>query len=149
VSDFSNFGTDRVWEESGGWWTNFPPPPDFDGEEHGRWEDEEYMRECTADENDLLAAAREAQLAEQRTEEETERDTFFAGLAAELDCHPGLEPGPAFSSTPEQPDLTAVEGDPLLNPGGDRAQAALPRRFPDEDWTPAFAGEQSPLRAFV
>jgi hypothetical protein len=99
-----NFGTDRVWrDEDGVWWTNFPPPADFYGEERGHWSDEDYERECSEDECDLLDAARDVQLADQRTEEEAERSMFFAELRAELTglpgCHAGLDPGPAFPST--------------------------------------------------
>jgi hypothetical protein len=81
----STFGTDRIWQdEDGSWWTNFAPPAGFAGEQRGDWSDEDYERECSADESALLEAARQARLAEQRAGEETERDSFFAELKAEL-----------------------------------------------------------------
>ncbi|HEY6663085.1 MAG TPA: hypothetical protein VIZ66_09180 [Sphingomicrobium sp.] len=83
--DFSNFGSKRVWPEDGVWWTNFPPPEDFVGDQHGHWSDDDYERECSADECDLLAAARDAELSDFKAEEEAERDSFFAELKAELD----------------------------------------------------------------
>jgi hypothetical protein len=114
VSD-SNFGTDRVWQEDEGvWWTNYPPPADFVGEELGHWTARDYARECTADECDLLRIARDAELSDQRAEEEAERNAFFAELRAELDCHPGRDPGPAFTSAP------TVEN---RNPPQDRARS--------------------------
>ncbi len=96
VSD-SNFGTDRVWrEDDGAWWTNFPPPEDFYGEERGHWSDEDYSRSCSEDECDLLDAAREAELADLKAAEETERNSFFADLRGELHAlrQPGLPPLP-------------------------------------------------------
>lgn len=73
---------DRVWEDdAGGWWTDYPPPPDFSGVERGRWGEPDYSRECTRDECDLLDAARDADLAQARSEDEAERDDFFAGLS--------------------------------------------------------------------
>jgi hypothetical protein len=95
----SNFGSDRVWEEKPGeWWTNFPPPEGFAGEEHGHWSDKDYMRECSADERDLLAAAREAELSDFKAEEEAERRDFFAELRADLDHFLHAEqPGQAAS----------------------------------------------------
>lgn len=96
VDDLSDsiFGTDRVWEEeSGAWWTNFPPPEGFTGEERGHWSEQDYTRECDEDECDLLAAARDAQLSDYKAAEEAERDTFFAELGAELSAlgHAGIE----------------------------------------------------------
>jgi len=81
----SVFGTDRVSEEEPGvWWTNFPPPRNFDGEQRGHWSDEDYLRQCTAEECALLAAAREASLAEYKAQEDAERDAFFSELRADV-----------------------------------------------------------------
>lgn len=92
VSD-SNFGSNRVWQElNGAWWTNFPPPNGFDGQQRGHWSDEDYMRECSDDERDLLAAAREAELSDFKAEEEAERRSFFAELKADLDDFLDAEP---------------------------------------------------------
>jgi hypothetical protein len=86
VSDLP-FGTDRVWEEERGeWWTDFPPPEDFDGEERGHWSDEHYARECSGDECDLLNAAREAELADLKADEESERNSFFTCLRTEANA---------------------------------------------------------------
>ena len=92
----SLFGSNRVWEnEPDVWWTNYAPPPGFDGEENGRWDEEDYERECTPEEYELLTAAREAALAEQRAEEEAEREEFFAKLRAELpSCGPNAHHEP-------------------------------------------------------
>lgn len=73
-------GNEQVWLEDGTWWTLFPPPEDFDGEEQGELGDRDYQRTLTADEEAALRAMR-------RTADEKEmarccvmRDRFF-GLA--------------------------------------------------------------------
>jgi hypothetical protein len=108
----SNFGSDRVCqEEDGVWWTDFPPPEDFAGREDGRWGDEGYMRECSPEECDLLDAAREFELSDQRAEEDAERDGFFAELQAQLE-----EERRTAAAEDRESDglLTEACGDPLL-----------------------------------
>jgi hypothetical protein len=73
-----------VWRDEGAWWTNFPPPYGFTGEELGHWSEEDYARECSVDECDLLDAARETELADLKAEGEAERNTFFAELQEDL-----------------------------------------------------------------
>ncbi|HYI64934.1 MAG TPA: hypothetical protein VEW71_08625 [Allosphingosinicella sp.] len=51
-----------VWEAEDGWWTDYPPPPDFDGEEEGAWGDEDYRRTLSSKEQ----AAIDADLAEDK-----------------------------------------------------------------------------------
>ena len=83
VSD-STFGSDRVWQDDDGfWWTDFPPPQGYIGEEQGRWGEDGYARECTDEECEVLDAARAAEMSEVRADEEAERDTFFAELRAD------------------------------------------------------------------
>lgn len=94
----SNFGSDRVWEDDGVWWTNFPPPEGFFGEERGHWSDDDYSRECSEDECDLLAAARDAQLSDLKAAEDAERNTFFAELRADLASLPSRE-GPGVGAS--------------------------------------------------
>ena len=92
-----------MWQDDGVWWTNFPPPEDFVGNERGHWSDEDYERECSADEYDLLAAARDAELSDLKADEEAERDTFFAELRADLDAlgeAASRLPNPVKSSRP-------------------------------------------------
>ncbi|MCY7281020.1 MAG: hypothetical protein LH610_09040 [Sphingomonas bacterium] len=75
----------RVWQvwKTDQWRTDFPPPPEFDGEEKGVWEDKDYSRTLTAQEHHaLVAAGRAAPLPEDVTftQDEAERDAFFASL---------------------------------------------------------------------
>ncbi len=57
----------RVWLEDGRWWTFFPPPEGFDGEEEGDSGDGDYQRTLTEDEEAVMTArsraADEAELA--------------------------------------------------------------------------------------
>ena len=64
-----------IWrdEGSGLWWTRFPPPEDFDGEEKGRFGDEEYRRRLAFDEQ----AQVDDGLARMHAIKSAERDTFF------------------------------------------------------------------------
>jgi len=69
---------DTAWEdEDGGWWTDFPPPDNFDGEEEGRWGDDCYKRTLSAAEQARIDAAIEEDLAEERAEAEAARDLYF------------------------------------------------------------------------
>jgi hypothetical protein len=57
----------QVWQQDGRWWTFFPPPEGFDGEEEGDPGDGDYQRTLTADEEAAVTArdrsADEAELA--------------------------------------------------------------------------------------
>jgi hypothetical protein len=109
-------------DEDGAWWTDFPPPPDFDGLEEGRWSDFGYKRQCSDDEADLLDAADEVERNEGLADAEADRDAWFAELKAELEEVRGI--GPAEEDESEDP-LTDVEGDPLF--GSERSD---PDRHP-------------------
>ena len=51
------FGGRDVWDdEDGNWWTDFPPPAGFDGEEDGKWGDPDYKRALAADEQAVIDA---------------------------------------------------------------------------------------------
>lgn len=73
------------WQDDHGiWWTDFPPPDDFDGQQEGRWGEFGYKRECSGDEADLLDAAEEIERSEGLTEATAARDAWFAELREEL-----------------------------------------------------------------
>jgi hypothetical protein len=47
--------SDRCWRDPDGvWLTDFPPPPGFDGYESGDYGSDDYERECTSEEAELL-----------------------------------------------------------------------------------------------
>jgi hypothetical protein len=97
--------SDRCWRDpidDDLWMTDFPPPAGFDGYESRPYDDigddEPYARACTPDEVAILEADEAADRAAERAEDEQLRDEWFALLRAEINRHPGLEPGPAFTS---------------------------------------------------
>lgn len=73
-----------LWEGEDGWWTDYPPPDGFDGEEHGRWGDDDYRRPLSPEEQAVIDSdlaeeeAEEAEaLAEDRAVAEAQRDEYF------------------------------------------------------------------------
>lgn len=62
-----------VWEADGLWWTDYPPPADFDGRQRGEYGDHGYERALTEHEEDVVAADAGAELARA----EAQRDAFF------------------------------------------------------------------------
>jgi hypothetical protein len=86
--DLSDDEDARIWTEDHSWRTNFPPPVDFNGYEDGVYGDEDYSRQCTPEERELLdrrypdAFVDEAE--EDRQADEAERAAFFASLAEQL-----------------------------------------------------------------
>jgi len=93
---------DRIWIENYSWRTNFPPPEGFNGDEDGFYGDEDYSRNCTPEERELLDRrwpdAFKDEGEERRQADEAERDSFFETLAGALSLADsrGNEP-------PEQP----------------------------------------------
>ncbi|MBB4840624.1 hypothetical protein HNP52_003716 [Sphingomonas kyeonggiensis] len=73
----------RVWWDNHDekWRTDFPPPADFHGEEDGDYGEEDYSRELTVEEEELVEAPRRAEIAAQRLAEGAARDRWFAVLA--------------------------------------------------------------------
>ena len=74
----------RVWQEylSGAWRTNFPPPPDFDGDEKGAWEEPGYSRSLTATELAAVTTGSADEAIVTLEQDEADRDAFFAALGA-------------------------------------------------------------------
>ena len=120
---------DHVWmEDNGIWWTDYPPPPDFDGEEIGDYDDGDYCRTLAPAEAAVMAARaaveqaqEEAELAEDRRDAERARDLYFGFCREE-------EEGEADAKLPS-----------CVIP----AQAGIQPRFGKDSnivWTPACAG---------
>jgi hypothetical protein len=74
---------DPVWWDhvAEGWRTSFPPTEDFDGEEDGAFGEDGYARTLTVEEEALVEAPYEAELAARRLAEGAARDRWFALLA--------------------------------------------------------------------
>jgi hypothetical protein len=64
----------KAWQEAGRWWTDFPPPPGFEGKQVHRYGDSEYRRRCTPEE----AAAMDAREARAAAALEARRAAWFA-----------------------------------------------------------------------
>lgn len=87
--DADDDASERVWRQWGSeeWRTDFPPPPGFDGDETGSWEEEGYSRSLTDQELAGLAAAGLADPPPEEVtieEDECARDAFFASLTRPL-----------------------------------------------------------------
>jgi hypothetical protein len=82
----------RVWEdEVGEWWTDYPPPPGFDGDENGRWGTEDYERQLSPDEQAVVDADCAAEDAKARAAAAAQRDAFFGFAPEPLDLETGDE----------------------------------------------------------
>lgn len=97
----------RIWIENHSWRTNFPPPDGFNGDEDGYYGEEDYSRNCTPEERQLLdrrwpdAFVDEAE--EQRQADAAERDSYFAALAE--------PPSSSLSRTDGEGDRPCESGD--------------------------------------
>jgi hypothetical protein len=78
----------EIWEESDGrWWTDYPPPAGFDGEEEGEYGDYKYRRTLTATEQAVVDSDVAEEVAGKRAVAEAQRDSYFG-------FGPEPEPGP-------------------------------------------------------
>lgn len=82
--DAALFDHYTVWhdDESGTLRTNFPPPPGFDGEEYGEFEDAYYARTLTDEEDAIERAARAAEQAAEYARLERLRQRWLDGARA-------------------------------------------------------------------
>lgn len=70
-------GTSQVWREEGIWWTFFPPPEGFDGEEEGELGNPDYQRTLTEEEQAVMEARQYAADAAQLDRCCALRDRYF------------------------------------------------------------------------
>ncbi len=91
-----------VWEDEDGWWTDYPPPGGFDGEEDGRYGDYQYRRSLSPAEQAVIDSdvaeeeAEEAEaMAETRAIAEAQRDSYFG-----FDPHSKAEAGEPEGQAP-------------------------------------------------
>ena len=85
------FGGRDVWDdEDGNWWTDFPPPAGFDGEEDGEWGDADYKRALAADEQAVVDAWNDEDRADELAGAEAARKRYFGADAGdEPACNDG------------------------------------------------------------
>jgi hypothetical protein len=69
----------KVFEEEDGWWTDYPPPPGFDGEEQGEYgdPDDDYRRRLSPAEQAVIDAEEAEERAEDLARGEAQRDAWF------------------------------------------------------------------------
>lgn len=79
-----------VWDEGGLWWTDYPPPSDFDGEEEGSYGEDDYRRTLSPAELAVIESEEAAALAGERALAEGLRDAYF-GLAPGVSSAPKAE----------------------------------------------------------
>ena len=89
----------KVWEEEDGWWTDYPPPPGFDGEEEGEYGSlrDDYRRRLSPAEQAVIDADVAEEDAEDLVLAEAQRDAYFGfapdesveGAAGEDEAPPG------------------------------------------------------------
>ena len=75
------WANDRVWLDTGGWLTDFPPPSPFHGREYGDYGEEDYARELSDEEAALLDRRLAADRRELAEADEPERCAWLATLA--------------------------------------------------------------------
>jgi hypothetical protein len=93
------FAGDEVREDDDGiWWTSFPPPADFDGEERGDYGDPGYERTLSPREQAVVASDLDEELEEARAAEAARRDRFFGFAGDEISS-----PKEAEASEPSEP----------------------------------------------
>jgi hypothetical protein len=79
-----------VWQSEGEWWTDYPPPAGFEGEEQGDYGELRYRRTLTPAEQAVVDAEEAEEKAAALAEAEAQRDAWF-GFQAQPSS--GSEPG--------------------------------------------------------
>ncbi|QPQ54267.1 GNAT family N-acetyltransferase [Allosphingosinicella flava] len=137
-----------VWQKDDGvWWTDYPPPPDFDGDEDGSYDDGDYARTLTPAEAAVMDAREAEEEAEMAEDEEAQaarqRDIFFGFAGEEEEDLPEDEvedkrPSSAISPTSVIPACSVSPPSSVIP-----AQAGIQPRVAQDSqsvWTPACAG---------
>ncbi|HEX8262679.1 MAG TPA: hypothetical protein VF547_07380 [Allosphingosinicella sp.] len=79
-----------LWDEEDGWWTDYPPPPGFEGVEEGSYGDQDYRRSLSPEEQAVI----DADLAQEEAEGAEEDAEALAIAAARRDAFFGFSPEP-------------------------------------------------------
>ena len=85
-------GYELVEDEDGSWWTRFPPPEGFDGEEQGEYGDYGYKRRLSPREQEVLDADLDREFDDERAAQCDRRDRFFGFAGDEISCSMEAEP---------------------------------------------------------
>ena len=144
------FDGHEVWEDDDGlWWTEFPPPAGFSGEERGDPADSDYQRTLSAREQASVDAQVEQQDIDALAEDHARRDRFFGFVGDEVSSsweaepYEASEPSASFGGRPE-PKTTAGQ---FMNPQVPDSQdpsPLIPDQVRDDEESGAGGGEHSP-----
>ncbi|HYD37247.1 MAG TPA: hypothetical protein VEA60_06510 [Allosphingosinicella sp.] len=109
----------EVWEDDYGvWWTSFPPPAGFDGEEEKEFGEDYYQRTLSAAEQAVLDEQLDEQEAEHLAGETDRRDRFFGFAGGDFSS--SMEAEPYETSEPSDPDPDPIEYKSLVPPSPTR-----------------------------
>lgn len=67
----------EIWEAEGRWWTDYPPPDGFDGEEEGEYGHYKYRRTLSPAEQAVVESDVAEDAAADRARAEAQRDSYF------------------------------------------------------------------------
>lgn len=101
-------------DEDGVWWTSFPPPAGFDGEEEGEFGEDHYQRTLSAREQAVIEAEYDQDDADYRASETARRDRFFGFPGDEVSS--AMEAETCETSEPSSPDPSPIEYKSLFPP---------------------------------
>ena len=104
-------------DDDGIWWTFFPPPEGFDGEEHGQFGDEDYRRTLSPREQAVLDSDLDDEIEEERAAQAARRDRFFGFAGDEVSTPVEAEASePSEPSEPSGEALGPIEYKSLIPP---------------------------------
>jgi hypothetical protein len=141
---------DELLEDGDGiWWTHFPPPDGFDGEEQGTYGDPGYRRTLSPREQRVIDSDLELEIEEEWATEAARRDHYF-GFAGDEDPSPE-EAEPYEPSEASDEDLGPVEYKSLESPSfrrkpesmnpevrsSHRPRSWIPDQVRDDEGTPS------------
>ena len=126
----ADFNGSEVWEgDDGEWWTEFPPPPDFDGEEEGKWGDSRYQRTLSREEQAVIDADLAEEQAESLAEQSARRDLYFGFAGGDVFPPMGHEPSELYeASSPAEGMTIALPRERSGENSGLTADATCPPR---------------------
>jgi hypothetical protein len=119
-------------DDDGVWWTSFPPPARFDGEEQGEFGEYSYKRTLSAKEQAVVEAEYDRDDAEYRAAEAARRDRFFGFAGDEV--------------SPEEAETCETSGPPDPYPGPIEYKSLIP---PSPAPTPSLRRKPEPGNALV
>jgi hypothetical protein len=105
------FDGHEVWEDDDGiWWTEFPPPAGFSGEERGDPAEVDYRRRLSAREQAVVDAQVEWEDADALAEHHARRDRFFGFAGDEISSPGEAEPYEGSETSEDEKEEDRGEG---------------------------------------